>query len=237
MNRRRTPQATLTGLALGALLVTGTGAAILASNATPAPARAASDTSTAFGVSASGVDAVNAQPSVSSAGAVKSASAGSVSGSAGTFTATGLSVKAGAGLAQASVSNVTVGGKSIGAVSATCANGHISYDHPDVKPQASNLNVDWEVSGAAAVITITGAGGKHVETITVAKVSCGAGTPPTSRPTSAPPTSRPPTSNPPAGKPTGRPAPIASPGQGSGNQSEQPAPSPKPKDGHHAVTG
>jgi hypothetical protein len=235
----RTTRTIFAGVGAGGVLAASAVALVLS---TGAPANAAATTSTAFGVSASGVDPVGATPSVSSDGAVKTAS-GSVSGKAGTFSATGITVKAGAGVAESTVSSLTVGGKNIGSVSAKCSNGKTSYSHSGGAPAASNLKVSFG-GGAGATVQIIGAGGKAVETITVAVVKCGTGTPPTSEPTQPPthePTGKP--TQPPTGKPTGKPTDTHKPtgthkpGQTPGERPDQPAPKPTPRDGHHPVTG
>jgi hypothetical protein len=218
-------------------LLAGLGAGALAAGAltmilTGSPASAQATTSTAYGVSASGVESKAAQPSVSSDGAVKTAS-GSVSGMG--WSATGITVKAGAGVAEATVGNVTAGGKSIGSVTAKCADGVTTYSHGGAAPNDPKLKVSFG-GGAGATIQILGAGDKPVQTITVAVVKCGKGTPPTTNP----PTSNPPTGNPtqqPTGtqKPTGTQQPTGT--QKPGEKPVKPAPQPEIKDGHHPVTG
>lgn len=213
-----------------------------------APATAQTDASTAYGISASGVDPVGAQPSVSSDGAVVSDSAGGVAGGLDTFAASGLTVKAGAGIAEASVSDVAVNGHSIGAVSATCTDGVVSYTGGGPEAPAENLRVSYR-NGAGAVITILGADGNASQTITVAVASCGKGgggeptttppvttteptettlpvtttTEPTTTTSTGEPTTSTPTSSPTSSSPTPKP--------------EQPLPAPQPRDGHIAVTG
>ncbi|WP_018686845.1 hypothetical protein [Actinokineospora enzanensis] len=227
---RNRVQTTLTAAALGATLASGVTLAVLLGGS---PAAAQGETSSAFGVSASGVDPVGAQPSVSSSGEVKTAS-GSVSGKAGTFTASGITVKAGAGIAEASVAKVTVGGVSIGPVSAKCNNGVTTYSGGGPAAPSSNVKVSYG-GGAGAVITVVGAGGKAAETITVAVAKCGKGTPPTTNPPTNPPTGQP--TNPPTGKPTGSNPTTKPTGTNPNTKPEQPAPKPQPHDGHHPVTG
>lgn len=219
----------LAGVGAGSVLAATAVALVLSTGTT---ASAADTTSTAYGVSATGVDPVGATPSVSSDGAVKTAS-GSASGKAGTFSASGITVKAGAGMAEATVSSLTVGGKSIGRASATCKNGVVSYNSPPAM-KTDKLEVIPRSGGAAAVVKIYGAGGTAVETITVAVVKCGTGTPPTGDPTKPPthePTGQP--TQQPTGKPTSKPTGTHKPGE----KPDQPAPKPVPHDGHHPVTG
>jgi len=229
----QSPRATLAALATGAALAASvTGLVVLTD------AEAAATASSAYGIAASGVDDVGRQPSVSSDGAVKTASAGSVSGSAGTFTASGLTVKAGAGVAEASVSSLTVGGRSIGSVTAKCADGKTTVTHSGSAVNEANLHVSFGGGGGSsatgATITIIGADGEAAETITVAGVSCTAGAPPA---TTAPPTStttRPeqPAGAPTSGNPTGHPA--STPGT---PPTTTRAPAPTPVPGHLSVTG
>lgn len=213
---RRAPRIVLAAVGLGAAATALTAAVLTAHDA-----HAAQDTSTAYGISATGVDPVSAQPSVSSSGAVKADSAGAVAGKAGTFTASGLSVRAGAGLAEASVASVTVGGVTIGPVGAKCSQGTTTYSGGGPAQPARNVRVSYG-GGAGATITVLGANTKPAETITVAVVKCGTGTPP------APPTSSKP--RPTTSKPHGT---VTRPP----TRTERPAPRPVPRDGHHAVTG
>lgn len=226
--RTRLAVTAATGLVLGALAVGHEHAA-------------AADTSTAYGVAATGVDPLGAQPSVSSDAEQKTASAGSVRSKAGTVTATGLSVKAGAGTAEASVASVIVGGTAIGAVSARCNQGKASAGRSGTSKPAANMTVVYgTVSGGKAVgatITILGAGGKAAETITVASVSCGTGTPPgPSQPPTSPPT------QPPGGGSTNQPQPAPPTNTKSSaptTHATKPAPKPTAKSAHRpvAVTG
>ncbi|HEY3481027.1 MAG TPA: hypothetical protein VGL02_19200, partial [Streptomyces sp.] len=124
----RPTQAVIAGVGASGVLAAGAVALVLSAGS---PASAAPTASSAYGVSAFGVDNVKAKPYVSSSGGVTTDS-GSVSGAAGTFTASGIVVKAGAGMASATVSSLTVGGKNIGRASATCKNGVVSYDSPPV---------------------------------------------------------------------------------------------------------
>jgi hypothetical protein len=224
---------TLATLAAGALALTGLG---LGLGAPSTAAAQQAEASSAFGVSATGADPVGASPAVSSAGEVKAGSAGSVAGKAGTFTATGLSVKAGAGLAEASVANVVVAGQSIGPVSARCSDGVArSLTKPDQKLGEKGTVKFGDVSGnkaTGAVITINGASGP-VQTITVAQVSCGKA--------AVPPTSNPATTNPPSTQPSQPPAtsskPIAPPTNTQQPKPERPAPQPESRPGNAVVTG
>ncbi|MFJ5984380.1 hypothetical protein [Lentzea sp. NPDC092896] len=228
-------RATLASVAIGALALTSLG---LGASSTAAAQQ--SEASSAVGISATGVDPVGATPAVSSAGEIKSGSAGTVAGKAGTFTATGVSVKAGAGLAEASAANVVVAGQSIGPVSASCSNGVAkSLNKADQKLGEKGTVKFPPASGnqaTGAVITINGASGP-VQTITVAQVSCGkAAVPPTTTPPSTPPTTVPPTtqpSQPPATstKPTVPPTGTQQP------KPERPAPQPESRPGNAVVTG
>jgi hypothetical protein len=231
-------QTILTTSALGATVAGGLTAALLLAGD---PASAAGETSTAFGVSATGADPVSARPSVSSDDAIKTAS-GSAAGGAGTFSASGITVKAGAGVAEATVASIKVGGVSLGPIGAKCSNGVTTYSGGGSAKPAANLSVSYG-AGAGATIKVLGAGGKAVETITVAVAKCGKGgsTPPTGQPTGTP-TGQP--TGEPTGKPTGHPTgkPTASkPGKPTSTRSsskpEQPAPKPKQVGGHPIVTG
>jgi hypothetical protein len=172
---------------------------------------------------------------VSSDGAVKTAT-GSVSGMG--WSATGITVKAGTGTAEATVGAVTVAGRAIGSVSATCRDGVTSYAHGGSPASDERLKIRFG-GGAGAVIEIVGAGGKPSQTITIAVAKCGKATTPPTSPT-PPPTSTPP------GAPTGTPPPGGTPTSGaptstpkpSGRQrTAPPAPAPTPKPGHYVVTG
>jgi hypothetical protein len=215
----------LAASAVGLALVTG------------APANAASTTSTAYGVSATGADPVAATPSVSSSAAVKSASGSAASG-AGTFTASGMTVTAGAGVATATVGSLTVAGHTIATdIFAKCSDGKTKYGYTPPKSgavSASNLKVSFG-GGAGAVVTIVDGHGKSIETITAAVVACGQGTPP---PTTVPPTSQP--TGQPTGRPTSQPTTGRKPGKTRTPVRRIPvgvAPAPTPEPGHHAVTG
>ncbi|MFF1615887.1 hypothetical protein ACFVYA_49865 [Amycolatopsis sp. NPDC058278] len=249
MNTTRTA---LAAVGAGVLLV-GT-LTTLASSCTPATAAppalaAAVTTSTATGISVSGGETIKPpRPSVSSSGAITSAG-GSVSTPSGAVVASGISLQAGAGFAEAKVASVRVGGTTVGPFTATCRNGAITTSAP--KGGSGNLKVAPGGHGTAGVITVTtstapartnesGAPNKPAAgmaiTVTVATVSCGAGTPP------------PTTGNPPTGT---HPAPTHKPGapgtswpgvpgqrhQQGDNPGDRTAPKPQPKPGHVTVTG
>lgn len=228
------------------LTAIGTGAGIVAAVAglltltSTQPAASAQTANTAYGIAATGVDDVTAQPSVSSSGEITSRSAGSVSGQAGTFTASGLTVRAGAGLAEATVTSLTVGGRQIGSINAKCANGVSTVTHSGSPISEPNLTVTYGSSGSSkavgAKVTIIGADGEPAETITVAVVTCGTSTPePT--PTSTPPN---PTTSQPTPNPTGAPSPNPTTRTTAPKQPANPpvpAPAPTPLPGHHPVTG
>jgi len=224
-NNPQSARGLMAGLSVGVILAAGTtGLVVLAQS----PATAQADTSTAYGVSASGVEDKGPQPSVSSAGTIKTDS-GSVSGLG--WTVSGITVKAGAGVAEAAVSNITVANRSIGPVTAKCADGKITYTHGGSAPNDPKLRVSFG-GGAGATIQILGAGDAVVQTITVAVVKCGQGAPPTTEPTttastntSARPSAQPSGTRPPAGTAN----PVRTP--------DAPAPSPQPHIGHHPVTG
>lgn len=239
MVRTTHPRALLAGLGVGAVT-----AAAVTAVLTSLPANAQASTSTAVGVKATGVENKSAQPAVSSDGAVKTAS-GSVSGMG--WSVTGITVKAGAGFAEASASNVSVGGKSIGSVSAKCTDGVTTYAHGGKAPDDPKLKVSFG-GGAGATIQVLGAGDRVVQTVTVAVVTCAKGStvPPTTPPTTTPPPTSSPTEEPTAtptqpptatateeptatSTPTAKPKPTPKP--------VKPAPKPQIKDGHHPVTG
>lgn len=186
----------------------------------------------AYGISASGVDTVGPQPSVSSDSAVKSTAADTVRGPSGTFVASGLSVKAGAGMAEATVANLAVGGRSVGSVNVKCANGVSMVSHSGSPVNEPNFRVGYGAGGGptatGATITIAGADGQPSQTITVAVVSCGKGTPPTTQPT-------PPSTGTSTGKTTETNTPRPAPQEPDVPEIQAPKPSPAP--GHHPVTG
>ncbi|WP_158886285.1 hypothetical protein [Amycolatopsis anabasis] len=232
------PRATLAALALGAGLaatITGTGIA------------RADTASTAYGISASGADPLGAQPSVSSAGAVRTSELGSVRSKAGFVVASSLRVSAGAGTASASVGNVTVAGKSIGAVSTTCTNGKAAAGRTGTVKLTDYLTVTYGAvrggNATGATITLTGAGNMGAETVQVAVVSCGTGTPPNNPPGpgNPPQPGQPAPGKPAPGKPApGHPAggkPATNPPNGKPGVDIPPAPKPERKPGHPAVTG
>jgi hypothetical protein len=163
--------------------------------------------------------------------------------------ASGISLQAGAGFAEARVESVRVGGTTVGPFTATCRNGTVTTSAP--KGGSGNLKVSPGGHGTAGVITVTtstaptrtsesSAPNKPTAgtaiTVTVATVSCGAGTPP---PTGNPPTStRPAPTHEPGVPGTSRPV---KPGERHLQQGDNPgdraAPKPQPKPGHVAVTG
>ncbi|WP_406639229.1 hypothetical protein [Amycolatopsis sp. WGS_07] len=175
----------------------------LAANQTPAAAQGGA--STAYGVAGSSTDNFGPTPTVSSSGAVRTAS-GSYTSKLG-IVASGMTVKAGNGFAEATVASVRIGNVTVGPVSMTCRDGKISYTGGGPAHPARNLSVSYH-NGAGATIVISGAGTsggaeggpalapKQPQTITVAVAKCEKGTTP---PTSAPPTGKP------TGRPTGQP--------------------------------
>ncbi|SFQ30481.1 hypothetical protein [Amycolatopsis rubida] len=235
------PRAMLAALAGGSVLAAGVTGIVVGSVGQASAAEA----STAYGVSAGGTDGLRAQPYVSSAGAVASDSLGSVRSKTGVVKAKGLSVKAGAGTASATVADVTVGGKSIGPVSTTCTDGKASAGRTGTVKLSDTLTVTYgSVSGGkatGATITLTGADGGS-ETALVAVVSCGAK--PTNPPTHDPGPGKPVPGQPGPGQPTGgqhapgKPAAGGKPGtRHGGAPTLKPAPAPQPKPGHQPVTG
>lgn len=218
------PRGLLTAIAAGGLLAaTITGIAAL----TPADAATAT-TSTAYGAAASGTDPASPSPSVSSSGAVKTAS-GSNSGRVGTFSATGITVKAGAGIAESRVGNLTVAGESFGAITATCRNGVTKVSHSGKKPSKPNMKVSYGSGGGPSVtgitVTITGAGDEKAQTVTAAVVSCGKGTPPSDSPDAG------------DGQDDGTSTDGSDHGSTEDTGADNTAPAPELHDGHHPVTG
>lgn len=210
-------------------------------------ADAAPEHSTAYGAAATGTDPADPHPTVSSSGEVKTAT-GSHSGNAGTFRATGITVKAGAGMAESHVSELTVGGESFGAITATCRDGVSTVKHSGKKPSSPNMKVTYGSGGGpqatGITVTITGAGGETAQTVTAAVVRCGKAaaappttttTPPRGEDTSAPtsPPSQPTDDTPPEAGPDTDPD-----RHESGTTGRDPsAPAPQPRQGHHPVTG
>lgn len=219
---RPAPRALLGAIGVGGILAaTITGLAGTADATTTAVTTAT--TSTAYGAAASGTDPASPSPTVSSFGAVKTAS-GSNSGRAGTFSATGITVKAGAGIAESRVGNLTVAGESFGAITATCSNGVTKVSHNGRKPSKPNMKVSYGSGGGpnatGITVTITGAGGEGAQTVTAAVVSCGTGTPP------------------PAGDPDPGTDGSSSDDNGPTDDSAtDAAPAPRLHTGHHPVTG
>lgn len=218
----------LAAAGIGALAAAGSAATLAPANAqVHGLAATQASTSTAYGVSATGTENKAAQPSITSDGEVKAAS-GSVSGMG--WSATGITVKAGNGIAEATVGNVVVAGKTIGSVSAKCTDGAVSYAHGGAAPSDPKLKVSFG-GEAGATIQILGAGDKVAQTITVAVVKCGKATVPPTNPPTNPPTGQP-TGRPTGQPPTGTQKPTPKPGT-----TPQPAPTPQLQDGHHPVTG
>lgn len=215
------PRTVLAGLGIGAVLAAGATALVLSQGS---PAHAQGEVSSAFGASVSGVENKAGQPAVSSGGEVKTGS-GTASGMG--WSATGITVKAGAGLAEATVANVTAGGRAIGSVSAKCVDGVTTYGHSGPEVDEEKFKVTFQ-GGAGATIRIFGAGEEPVQTITVAVVKCAKGIPsPTAEPTTTPPTGEP------TGQPTSTPTATSAPT----DKPVPPAPKPQPRNDHHPVTG
>ncbi|WP_146060497.1 hypothetical protein [Amycolatopsis sp. CA-128772] len=246
-----TTRSALAAAGAGALLIGSL--TTLASSCTPAtaapPALAATAaTSTATGISVSGGEHLSASPSVSSSGAIKTAG-GSVSTPSGAVVASGISLQAGAGFAEARVASVRVGGTTVGPFSATCRNGSITTSAP--KDGSGNMKVSPGGHGTAGIITVTTStapirtnesdapnkptAGTAI-TVTVATASCGAGTPPP--PPNNPPTgTRPAPTHKPGAPATSRPGMPAQRHQQDDNPGDRTAPRPQPKPAHVAVTG
>jgi hypothetical protein len=224
---RRATQRALTAAGLGGILAAGIVGITLSTPVSPA---AAASGSTAFGVRASGT-------------ANLSADSGSLSDPK--VSATGISTETSPGYAKASVGSLTVGGVSIGSVSATCKQGVTTVTHSGSAQETPFFHVAFGKSGGASAtgvtVTITDAKGKVSETVRAAGVSCStADTPP---PTSEPPTSQPapPTSRPtglPTGAPTSKPGkhPTATTKPKTAKTPDKDATPVAPKRGHLAVT-
>lgn len=225
------PRLLLTATAAGGILAAAITTSIHDSDIQPLAAEASS----AYGAAATGTDPASPKPSVSSGGAIRSAS-GSNSGAAGTFSATGITVRAGAGMAEARVGNVTVAGESFGSVTATCRNGITSVKHSGKKSSKPNVNVAYGSGGGPSAtgitVTITGAGDETAQTITAAVVRCGKGTPP---PTSSEPTPDEPQPSPDKDEPTR--GDSAQPDTDTEPGDAPIAPTPRLREGHHPVTG
>ncbi len=228
---RRATQRALTAAGLGGILAAGIVGFTLSTPVSPA---AAASGSTAFGVRATGTASL-------------SADTGSLSDPK--VSATGITTETSPGYAKASVGSLTVGGVSIGSVSATCKQGVTTVTHSGSAQDTPYFHVVFGKSGGASAtgvtVTITDAKGKVSETVRAAGVSCS--TADTTPPTSEPPTSRPgpPTSRP-TGAPTTRPTrPTSKPGQHptattkpkTAKHPDKDATPVTPKPGHLAVTG
>ncbi|MFI5591257.1 hypothetical protein ACIA5G_39825 [Amycolatopsis sp. NPDC051758] len=225
---RRATQRALTAAGLGGILAAGI---VGISLSTPASPAAAASGSTAFGVRAS--NTVNL-----------SADSGSLSNP--TVSATGISTETGAGYAKASVSSLTVGGKAVGSVSASCKQGVTTVSHSGGDQDTPFFHVHFGKSGGPSAtgvtVTITDKSGKVSETVRAAGVSCDKAS--TQPPTGEPPTSKP---APPTGRPTGVPtgAPTSKPGKHptattkpkTAKTPDKDATPVTPKPGHLAVTG
>lgn len=187
--RSWTTRRVLTAAGLGGVLAAGGVAAVLVG---PAGQAAAAPGSSAQGVrvSGTGVDA-------------RAADSGSISGSgSGTsWSASGISTETRAGHARAAVGSITVGGQSIGSVTATCDQGVTTVQHSGNAQDTSYFHVSFGRSGGpsatGATITITDRHGRASFTLIASTVSCSE--------TTGPPGSQPPTGKP--TPPTGHPAP------------------------------
>jgi hypothetical protein len=225
---RRATHRALTAVSLGGILAAGIVGITLSTPASPA---SAASESTAFGVRAT--DTVNL-----------SADSGSLSNP--TVSATGISTETSAGYAKASVASLTVGGVSIGSVSATCKQGVTTVSHSGSDQDTKFFHVHFGKSGGPSVtgvtVTITDKNGKVSETVRAAGVSC-------SKADAEPPTSEPPTGQPtpPSGRSTSHPtgAPSSKPGKHptattkpkTTKTPDKDATPVAPKPGHLAVTG
>jgi len=140
------------------------------------------------------------------------------------------------------VGSLTVGGKAIGSVTATCEQGVTKVSHSGSAQSTQFFHVSFGAGGGSSAtgvtVTITDAKGKVSQTVTAAGVSCDKATTP---PTGEPPTSEPPTGKPtpdPTGKPGPKPTKTTTHGKtGAGKAPDKDAVPVKPKPGHHAVTG
>lgn len=213
---------------IGGILAAGV-IGVTASTTAP-PAAAAG--STAFGVRATGNEN-------------KAANSGSVSGMS--FSASGISTETRPGYAKATVGSLTVGGKALGSVTATCEQGVTKVTFSGSAQNTKFFQVVPGKGGGPSVVgvtvTITDAKGTKSQTVAAAGVSCDKATTP---PTTQPPTGKPNTTGTPAptGKPTGKPATptqgAGKPGTGKpgpGKTPEKDATPVPPRPGHHAVTG
>lgn len=218
----------------GALAASICGLVGSADAATPPTTGAAPSTSTAYGAAATGADPVSPSPTVSSSGAIKTGS-GDVSSPAGTFTASGISVRAGAGIAESRVSSLTVAGETFGPISTTCRDGVTKVAHNGEKATSKNLSVAYGSGGGpkavGITVTITGAGEQDAQTITAAVAQCGKGSPPSDGESP----------NPAPGDRPGGTDEASQPG-GSDNAADRSsdhgsAPAPRLHIGHHPVTG
>lgn len=224
----------LASLAAGSVLATATVGGVAPTNAD-----AAESINGAYGVAAEGTDPHQPTPLVTSNGKMKTAR-GNASGNAGTFRATGMTVKAAAGIAETRVGNLTVGGENFGSISATCRNGIVTnVTHSGTKPSKPNMRAYYGSTGGSKVIGITvqilGADNKPAQTVTAAAVRCAKGTPPSDDP-AEPPSSTPKPDQPGNGADDGGDTGSSSGGDNGGEQ-DAPAPAPTPADGHHPVTG
>jgi len=250
--QRSTRRATLATLGVAGLAA-GSAALVIVLGGNPAVA--ASDTSAAFALSATGIDTTGQVAATSSSGAIQTAAKDSFASASGSFTATGLSSSAGAGTATAKVGDLVVAGLDLGAFSATCTDGKVTVQHGKTQPDPArkihvNYGSDGSGSGAAATVIFSGAGGA-ADTIVLAHVECAQSAPPPTGPppssTSNPPPSSsttpvpPPTGPPPTGTSAPGPIPTTMPGSGGGTGGSggtpPAAPAPTPSPGRMAVTG
>ncbi|WP_410570389.1 hypothetical protein [Amycolatopsis sp. cmx-4-61] len=217
---RRATQRALTAAGLGGILAAGIVGFTLSTPVSPA---AAASGSTAFGVRAT--NTVNL-----------SADSGSLSNP--TVSATGISTETSAGYAKASVASLTVGGVSIGSVSATCKQGVTTVTHSGSDQDTKFFHVHFGKSGGPSAtgvtVTITDKNGKVSETVRAAGVSCSKAD--TEPPTSEPPTGQP---TPPTGAPISKPGthPTATTKPKTTKTPDKDATPVAPKPGHLAVTG
>ncbi|MYW94195.1 hypothetical protein G3I59_27250 [Amycolatopsis rubida] len=168
-----------------------------------------------------------------------------MSSPSGAVVASGIKLRAGAGIAEATVASVRVGTASVGPFSATCRNGVTTVKAPS--RSSGNLTVTPGASGGpratAGTVTVKTPEEPAI-TVSVATVSCGSGTPPTEPPPTTHPGEPGPTDDPtPPSQAGHRPAPAEKPGRPSDRDTDQgrtghrPAPAPTPRPGHLPVTG
>ncbi|WP_020498864.1 hypothetical protein [Sciscionella marina] len=160
-NRTKTADHLLAGTLLASLFAAGISmTANATSDSSTSNVRPAS---TVTGVDGSGIDHGHAGH-------------GDASGKSGSYKATGIHTGRGRGWADASVDNLTVGGKSLGSVHVTCRQGVTHVKHGRKVESTPTMHVDYGKDGGPSTTgisaTITDTRGRVAQTVRFGSVSC-----------------------------------------------------------------